>query len=78
MLILLRRGAPLLPRVTLALAALALAAIANFGLRLFHLGDVSIMVLFWHLGSAAVLSVIAASFGPYVLRWRHDEWLAGI
>jgi hypothetical protein len=78
MVILLRRGAPLLPRVTLALAALAMAALANFALRLFHLGDLSIMVLFWHLGSAAVLSVIAAWFGPYVLRWRHDERLAGI
>jgi hypothetical protein len=55
-----------------------MAALANFALRLFHLGDLSIMVLFWHLGSAAVLSVIAAWFGPYVLRWRHDERLAGI
>ncbi|HMH61971.1 MAG TPA: NrsF family protein, partial [Bradyrhizobium sp.] len=78
MVILLRRGAPLLPRVTLALAALAMAALANFALRLFHLGDLSIMVLFWHLGSAVVLSVIAAWFGPYVLRWRHGERLAGI
>ena len=64
--------------MTLALAVLAMAALANFVLRLFHLGDVSIMVLFWHLGSAAVLSVIAAWFGPYVLRWRHDERPAGI
>jgi len=77
MVIMLRQGAPLLPRATLALAALAMAALANFGLRLFHLGDASIMVLFWHFGGVGVLSVIAACLGRYVLRWRHAERLAG-
>jgi len=76
MVLMLRRGAPLLPRATLALGALAVAALANFGLRLFHLGDASIMVLFWHFGSVGVLSVIAASLGRYVLRWRRVEGLA--
>jgi hypothetical protein len=73
MVIMLRRGAPLLPRATLALGALAVAALGNFGLRLFHLGDASIMVLFWHFGSVGVLSVIAAAIGRYILRWRHVE-----
>jgi hypothetical protein len=77
MVIMLRRGAPLVPRVTLALGALAVAALANFGLRLFHLGDASIMVLFWHFGSVGVLSVMAAFLGRFILRWRHVERLAG-
>ena len=44
MLVMLRRGAPVFPRLTLALGALASAAMVNFGLRLFHAGDVAVMV----------------------------------
>jgi len=71
MAMMLRRGAPLLPRVSIALGALAVAAIANLGLRLFHVGDASVMVLFWHLGGAAVLAGLAALAGRRVLYWRH-------
>ncbi len=71
MVMMLRRGAPLLPRVSIALGALAVAAIANLGLRLFHVGDASVMVLFWHLGGAAVLAGVAAVSGRRVLYWRH-------
>jgi hypothetical protein len=73
MVVMLRRGAPLLPGVTLALGALAVAALTNFGLRLFHFGDASIMVLFWHFGSVGVLSAVAASLGRYFLRWHHTD-----
>jgi hypothetical protein len=71
MVAMLRRGAPLLPRVSIALAALAVAALANLGLRVFHVGDASVMVLFWHLGGAAVLAGLAAVAGRRVLYWRH-------
>jgi hypothetical protein len=71
MVMMLRRGAPLLPRVSIALGALAVAALANLGLRLFHVGDASVMVLFWHLGGAAVLTGCAALAGRRVLYWRH-------
>jgi hypothetical protein len=71
MVAMLRQGAPLFPRTTVALAALAVGALANFGLRLFHLGDASIMVLFWHFGTVAVLTTLAASLGGRILRWRH-------
>ena len=71
MVVMLRRGAPLLPRVSIALGALAVAALANLGLRLFHVGDASVMVLFWHLGGAAVLTGLAALAGRRVLYWRH-------
>ena len=71
MVMMLRRGAPLLPRVSIALGALAVAALANLGLRLFHVGDASVMVLFWHLGGAAVLTGLAALAGRRVLYWCH-------
>jgi hypothetical protein len=70
MLAMLRRGAPLLPGVSLALGALAAAAIANFGLRIFHAGDVSIQVLVWHLGGAIVLALAASRAGHLLLNWR--------
>jgi hypothetical protein len=71
MVMMLRRGAPLLPRVSIALGALAVATLANLGLRVFHVGDASVMVLFWHLGGAAVLAGLAAVAGRRVLYWRH-------
>ena len=66
----LRGGAPLRPRVTLVLAALATAAVANAGLRLFHAGDISIKVLVWHFGLIGVLLAVAAAAGPTLLPWR--------
>jgi len=71
MVVMLRRGAPLIPRISIALAAMAVAALANLGLRVFHVGDASAMVLFWHLGGAAVLAGLAALAGRRVLYWRH-------
>ncbi|CAN5221613.1 hypothetical protein BH10PSE9_BH10PSE9_24060 [soil metagenome] len=66
----LRRGAPLHPRLTLVLGTLATAAAANFGLRLFHIGDISVMLLVWHFGVLVVFLCAAAAAGPQVLRWK--------
>jgi hypothetical protein len=71
MVVMLRRGAPLYPRMTLALGALAVAAISNLGMQLFHFRDSSIMLLVWHLGGVAVVSLLAGWLGERVLRWRH-------
>jgi len=71
MVVMLRKGAPLHPRMTLTLGALAVAAIGNFGMQFFHFRDASIMMLFWHLGNVAVLSTLAAWIARYVLGWRH-------
>jgi hypothetical protein len=68
--IMLRKAAPLHPRLTLALAALAVASIANFGLQFAHVRDASIMVLVWHLGAAAVLAALGGWLGQRVLRWQ--------
>jgi hypothetical protein len=70
MVVMLRRGAPLVPRVSVALGALAVAALANFGLRIFHIGDVSVMVLVWHFGGLALISVLAGRIGRHVLNWH--------
>jgi len=74
--VMLRRGAPLYPRLTLVLAAIAVAAIGNFGLQIFHFSDASIMVLIWHLGSVVLLSVIAGALGDRLLVWRRPEALS--
>ena len=68
--VMLRRGAPLIPRTTLALAAVAVAGLGNFALRLYHLGDVSIMVLVWHFGSVVLLAFIAGLIARHVLNWQ--------
>lgn len=75
MVAMLRRGAPLFPRVTLAMGALAVGALAQTGMQIYHVGDISIMVLVWHLGSVAVLAAVAGWFGRWVLRWPN---LAGL
>jgi hypothetical protein len=70
MLTMLRRGAPLVPHVTLGLGALAVAAVVNVAMLLFHVGDVSIMILVWHVGVVSAVAGFAALAGPLVLRWR--------
>lgn len=65
----LRRGAPLFPRATLALAGLAVGALAQAGMQVYHVGDISLMVLVWHLGSVAALAAVAGWIGRWVLRW---------
>ena len=67
--LMLRKGAPLRPSWTLALAALAAAAIGNFALRLFHMQDAALMVLVWQVGAVALIAAIAGLCGRAVLRW---------
>jgi hypothetical protein len=69
MVYMLRRGAPLSPRLTMILGALATAAFVNLTLRFFHYGDVSIMVLVWHIGFVAILSAIAGLVAPRFFGW---------
>jgi hypothetical protein len=70
MAVMLRRGAPLTPITTSALGGLAAAGIGNFGLRLFHPQDASLMVLVWQVGAVCVLTAMAACAGRYLLSWR--------
>ncbi len=63
----LRRGVPGRPRFSLAMAALAAAAIGNVGLRFFHSQDAALMVLVWQTGSVALLSLAGCLVGRTVL-----------
>jgi hypothetical protein len=67
--VMLRRGAPLNPHLSAALGGLAAAGLGNFGLRLFHPQDASLMVLVWQLGTVFALSAIASCAGRYLLNW---------
>ncbi|MBS0536395.1 MAG: DUF1109 domain-containing protein [Proteobacteria bacterium] len=70
MVVMLRRGAPMMPYLTVALGALASAGLGNFALRLFHAQDASLMVLVWQFGSVFLLAASATYAGPYLLNWR--------
>lgn len=69
--VMLRRGAPVLPGVAVALGALAAAALGNFGLRLFHTQDAGLMVLVWQFGTVILLSMLAGLAGRHLLTWPH-------
>lgn len=64
-----RKGAPLTPATTTALAALATSALGATALRLFHIQDASVMVLVWQFGSVLLLSCAGALTGRKFLRW---------
>jgi hypothetical protein len=70
MVMMLRQGAPLTPRLTTVLGALAAGGLGNFGVRFVHAADASIVVLAWHFGAVFVLSVLSASAGRLLFDWR--------
>lgn len=70
MVAMLRRGAPMMPCVSIGLAGLAAAGLGDFGLRFFHPQDASLMVLVWQVGSVVLLSAAASCTGRYLLSWR--------
>ena len=65
----LKRGAPLAPRWTLAFTGIAVAAAVNFGLLVLHEGDVSVMLLIWHTGYVAAFAAVGAWLAPVMLAW---------
>jgi hypothetical protein len=67
----LRRGAPLVPHRTAALAAIAAAGVGNFCVRLVHAEDVSLLLVVWHLGGILLLTGIASMAGSRFLNWRN-------
>lgn len=74
MVLMLRRGAPLLPHLAIGLGALAAAALGDFGLRLFHTIDAGLMVLVWQIGSVVILTAILTRFAPALFRWPHTAF----
>jgi len=73
MAVMLRRGAPLTPRLTTALGALAAAGLANFCSRLFHPEEITLMLVAWHVGGVFLLSAVAALGGGWLLNWHSSK-----
>jgi hypothetical protein len=73
--LMLRRGAPLTPRLTSALAMLAGAGLANVGACVSHAHTFSAIVLVWH--GATVLTLVAAGAlaGRWVFSWHRSRRL---
>jgi hypothetical protein len=71
MALMLYRTAPMAPMLSVGLGGLAAGGLGNFGLRLFHIQDASLMVLVWQLGTVALLTATSAGLGHRIVRWRH-------
>jgi hypothetical protein len=69
-LLMLRRGAPLTPRLTAAFAIVAAAGSGNLGMCLAESHPVGMVVLVWHGGALLMLAATAAWAGPHVFHWR--------
>jgi hypothetical protein len=67
--LMLRNGAPLTPRLTMALTALAAAGLTNVVTCLASPHTSVIAVLGWHGATLIALSVLAAGMGRFVLPW---------
>lgn len=66
---LLRRGAPLSPRLTAGVAVLAAASLANIGACLSLPHSNGAVTLVWHGGLTAALVLLGAVSGPLWLKW---------
>ena len=70
MAVMLRRGAPLTPRLSALLGGLAAAGLGNLGVCVTHHAYGSVFVLVWHMGIVVVLTGLVGSAGRYLLSWR--------
>jgi hypothetical protein len=68
--LMLRRGAPLSPHLTAALAGIAAAGLGNFALRLIFPEPADAGLFLWHIGGVFVLAALVGSMGHHLLNWR--------
>jgi len=69
MLLMVRHAGVVRPASTAMLAALSAAALAAAGVSLHHSGETALMVLLWHVGAVAVLSLACLVFGRSLFSW---------
>jgi hypothetical protein len=74
--LMLRKGAPVTPRVTAALGVLAVTALANVGACVSHPHLSSAVTLVWHGCTILALVALAAAGGHLVLTWDQRLRLA--
>jgi hypothetical protein len=70
MAVMLRRGAPLTPRLSVLLGGLAAAGLGNLGVCVTHHAYGNVQVLVWHVGIVAALTMIVSSAGRRLLSWQ--------
>ncbi len=70
MAVMLRRGAPLTPRLSALLGGLAAAGLGNLGVCVTHHAYGNVLVLAWHLGIVVALTLIVGSAGRRLLNWQ--------
>ena len=70
MAVMLRRGAPLTPRLSVLLGGLAAAGLGNLGVCVTHHAYGNVLVLVWHVGIVVLLTGLVGSAGRSLLSWR--------
>jgi hypothetical protein len=70
MAVMLRRGAPLTPRLSALLGGLAAAGLGNLGVCVTHHAYGNVLVLVWHVGIVVALTVTVSSAGRRLLNWQ--------
>ncbi len=70
MAVMLRRGAPLTPRLSALLGGLAAAGLGNLGVCVTHHAHGNVLVLVWHVGIVVALTLMVGSAGRRVLNWQ--------
>jgi hypothetical protein len=69
LLLMVRHAGVVRPGATALLAALGAAAVSAAGVTLHHPGESAFMVLLWHLGAVALLSLSSLLFGRSLFAW---------
>lgn len=69
LLLMVRHAGVIRPNATAMLAALSAAALSAAGVSLYHHGESALMVLTWHVGAVALLSLLSLAFGRPLLGW---------
>ncbi|MHB8913156.1 MAG: NrsF family protein, partial [Lysobacter sp.] len=69
LLLMVRHAGVVRPAPTAMLAALSAAAMSAAGVSLFHEGESALMVLIWHFGAVALLSLLCWLFGRRLFAW---------
>jgi hypothetical protein len=70
MAVMLRRGAPLTPRLSTLLGGLAAAGLGNLGVCVTHHAYGNVLVLVWHAGIVVALTMIVGAAGRRLLNWQ--------
>jgi len=70
MAVMLRRGAPLTPRLSALLGGLAAAGLGNLGVCVTHHAYGNVLVLAWHVGIVVTLTMMFGTAGRRVLNWQ--------